>query len=212
MVYSATSPLKKVSDCLWEEDSMALAINPKQNKNSHGVVNCGDISNSICRRLIDEHKNQNNKLVTGRVQQGDKYIENKNIRDVTAWIIHEDNEWVDEIIINTTYTALQYLDYDVVGLLERPQLLRYTAPSKGYQWHIDLGQNESSNRKISISINLNDNYDGGALAFFSDKLYKLKMPRGQSVAFPAFLSHKVMPITKGERWSLVAWISGGVFR
>lgn len=212
MVYLATSLPKKVSDCLWEEDSMAIAINPKQNKNSHGVVNCGDISHSTCKRIINEHKNSLNKLVVGRVQEDGKYVENKNVRDVHAWIIHQDNDWIDEIIINSTYTALQYLDYDVVGLLERPQLLRYSAPSKGYQWHTDLGQNEASNRKISISINLNETYSGGALSFFSDRLYKLNMIQGQSVAFPSFLSHKVMPVTKGVRWSLVAWISGSAFR
>jgi len=38
------------------------------------------------------------------------------------------------------------------------------------------------------------------------------MTIGQSLAFPSFLSHKVLPVTKGERWALVAWISGTPFR
>ena len=59
---------------------------------------------------------------------------------------------------------MNYLDYNLVGLLERPQLLRYTSPSRGYNWHIDLGQGEASTRKISISM-LNEDFVGGELLF-----------------------------------------------
>ena len=200
------------TDTLWDCNLMALAIPPKENETSHGVVNCGVIGNETCKKIIKEHLNEKNYQVTGRIQHNNKYITNKNIRDVDTWVIHEELEWIDKIIINTTQTALHYLDYDVVGLLERPQLLRYRSPSKGYNWHIDLGQKESSIRKISISITLNQDYKGGSMAFFSDKLYKMSLTRGQSIAFPSFLSHKVLPITYGERWSLVAWISGNAFR
>jgi|TARA_S200002703_G_scaffold156751_1_gene163060 PKHD-type hydroxylase len=198
-------------DTLWDCDKMALAINPKQNKNSHGVVQCGDLSKKTCQRIIDEHKNEIHLNVKGRIQKNNKYSLDKK-RDVDVWVIDESATWIDEIIINSTYTALQYLDYDVVGLLERPQLLRYTSPSEGYDWHTDLGEEEASTRKISLSIALNNQYEGGNIAFFSNKLFEHKMPLGQSLAFPSFLSHRVMPITKGERWALVSWISGHPFR
>ena len=190
---------------------MALAINPKQNKNSHGVVTCGDLSKSTCERIIKEHKNKIHKKVKGRIQKNNNFVIDKK-RQVDVWVIDESATWIDEIIINSTYTALEYLDYDVVGLLERPQLLRYTAPSIGYDWHTDLGEDEASTRKISISIALNDQYEGGKIAFFSNKLFQHKMPIGQSLAFPSFLSHRVMPIEKGERWALVSWVGGQPFR
>ena len=113
---------------------------------------------------------------------------------------------------STAETAMSYLNYNLVGLLERPQLLRYTSPSRGYNWHIDLGQGEASTRKISISICLNEDFVGGELLFFSDELYKLKLPLGKCIAFPSFLSHKVLPVRQGVRWALVAWISGEPFR
>ena len=198
-------------DTLWDYDKMALAINPKQNKNSHGVVTCGDLSKSTCERIIKEHKNKIHQKVKGRIQKNNKFIIDKK-RQVDGWVIDESVTWIEEIIINSTYTALEYLDYDVVGLLESPQLLRYTAPSIGYDWHTDLGEDEASTRKISISIALNDQYEGGKIAFFSNKLFQHKMPIGQSLAFPSFLSHRVMPIEKGERWALVSWVSGQPFR
>mgnify|MGYP003117135936 FL=1 len=202
---------KILSDTLWESEKMALAINPKQVTTSHGVVDCGDLSAYTSRKIIDEHKNHLHKKVKGRIQTDGTYVLDKK-RDVDCWIINEKTEWIDEIIISTAETAMSYLDYNLVGLLERPQLLRYGSPSKGYNWHIDLGQGEASTRKISISICLNEDFVGGELLFFSDTLYKVKLPLGKCIAFPSFLSHKVLPVRQGIRWALVAWISGEPFR
>lgn len=201
----------KQTDTLWDVGNMGLAINPKQNNTSHGVIKVGDIPENTCKKIIAEHENVVNYHVRGRVNENGKFVEN-NKRDVDVWVIDESIDWIDHILISCVETAMEYLDYDIVGLIERPQLLRYKAPSIGYKWHVDLGDKEMSTRKISISINLNDGYEGGELVFFSDALTKLKMPRGMSIAFPSFLSHKVMPVTKGERWALVSWISGNPFR
>ena len=202
---------KILSDTLWDYEKMALAINPKQVTTSHGVIDCGDLPENVCKKIINEHTRPQNMQVKGRIQKDGKYELNEK-RDVDCWIIDDKQEWIDEIILSTTETAMSYLDYNLVGLLERPQLLRYKSPSKGYNWHIDLGQNEASTRKISISITLNDSHEGGELLFFSDHLYKIKMPLGKCIAFPSFLSHKVMPVRSGIRWALVAWISGHPFR
>jgi PKHD-type hydroxylase len=32
--------------------------------------------------------------------------------------------------------------------------------------------------------------------------------RGAFIAFPSFAVHRVSPVTRGTRWSLVAWITG----
>jgi PKHD-type hydroxylase len=202
---------KTVCDTLWDVGNMGLAINPKQTTNSHGVINVGNIPENTCKKIIDQHKNVVNYHVRGRVNEKGKFVENKK-RDVDVWVIDESIDWIDHILISSVETAMEYLDYDIVGLIERPQLLRYKAPSLGYKWHVDLGAEELSTRKISISINLNDGYEGGEIAFFSDTFVKFKMPLGQCLAFPSFLSHKVMPVTKGERWALVSWISGNPFR
>ena len=199
-------------DTFWDCDEMALAINPKQTETTHGVISCGELPKSTCERIINEHKSQKNLCVTGRVSDKKKFETKKEVRDVTAYIINEDRLWLDEIVISLAETALAYLSYDVVGLIERPQLLHYKENSNGYNWHTDIGMGMASTRKISISVNLNDEYKGGAFEFFSDKSYKFNLPKGQSIAFPSFLSHRVQPITKGERLALVAWIGGQPFR
>ena len=59
---------------------------------------------------------------------------------------------------------------------------------------------------LSIIIGLNDNYKGGEFIMFKDKEYKIEA--GDIIIFPSnFLyPHKVMPVTKGIRYSAVSWV------
>ena len=43
---------------------------------------------------------------------------------------------------------------------------------------------------------------------------KVKAPRekGTIVVFPSFVQHRVTPITKGVRQSIVGWVSGPPYR
>ena len=76
-------------------------------------------------------------------------------------------------------------------------------------------------RKISATINLNlpGDYDGGNLKFdmgdhTTEKYLEVTeiRPQGSIVIFPSFLKHQVTPVTRGTRYSLVAWIVGRPFR
>ena len=73
-------------------------------------------------------------------------------------------------------------------------------------------------RKLSMVIQLSDpkDYEGGILEIHANEHYppppdELKR-RGTIVVFPSFLRHRVIPVTKGVRYSLVAWIEGPHFR
>ena len=61
-------------------------------------------------------------------------------------------------------------------------------------------------------VALNDEYSGGEFMVFGDGEQQIPLGKGESIVFSSFLPHKVNPINKGERWSLVAWISGSCFR
>ena len=96
---------------------------------------------------------------------------------------------------------------------ENCQLTRYTKDNF-YNWHIDgMGshsesQDDGNTRKLSMSIILNSDYKGGD---FEMRGLKEKIPRleeGSIIVFPSFLEHRVTPVTKGIRYSLVAWFLG----
>tara|TARA_R110002110_G_scaffold397423_2_gene612737 strand:- start:98 stop:673 length:576 start_codon:yes stop_codon:yes gene_type:complete len=190
---------------------MALAIPPNNDKSQHGVVSLDPLPQDASNQLL--HLAHDMNPIVGRVQarNSNTYESVVNIRDVQAYIIHEDITWVDELIINYAIEANKTFNYNISGLLERPQLLRYAAPSSGYDWHVDIGNGDASNRKISLTIILQSNYEGGEFCCFSEGKTELSLEPLEVIAFSSFLSHKINPIIRGERWSLVAWISGSSF-
>ena len=77
-----------------------------------------------------------------------------------------------------------------------------------------MGKN-SNWRKISISVQLDDenDYMGGDLQFYTKQtLTNAPRKKGTVIMFPSYLLHRVTPVVKGVRHSLVTWISGPPFR
>ena len=68
-------------------------------------------------------------------------------------------------------------------------------------------------RKISMSIILNDNFEGGAFEFASYGKEKcnitpIETKAGDMIFFCSGMEHRVAPVTKGVRYSLVNWFVG----
>ena len=95
------------------------------------------------------------------------------------------------------------------------QLARYDGTDQGfYDWHTDFAGFRPL-RKISVSIQLSrsEDYEGGDLELlFGNQAEAMDRTRGAFIAFPSFVLHRVTPVTRGTRWSLVAWILGNRWR
>ena len=170
-----------------------------------------EVPNEVCQRIIGlgEKKWKSAGIITAEKTQSLNNIRKSDI----VWI---NEHWVNDLIWNFMITANENAGwkYDIKAI-ESCQLTRY---SKGgfYSWHVDsLGthrdmhdnpKNKSlhgNTRKLSMSIFLNSDYEGGAFEFADGEMTDLGT--GSVVVFPSFLIHKVSPITKGIRYSLVAW-------
>ena len=193
---------------------MSLAVPPIPRNTDIGVIGAGQLSVSKCEEIIELHKNSQNPYKQGRIQQETSLKANKIIRDVNVWVIHEDHDWVDALLIKAAQEANTHFGFNLTAMIERPQLLQYHSPSHGYDWHLDIGNGDNSTRKISISVALNrdDDYEGGELCMFTRGETSIKLTQGLIAAFPSFLPHRVRPVTKGTRWALVCWIHGEPFR
>ena len=71
-------------------------------------------------------------------------------------------------------------------------------------------------RKLSMSVMLNDNFEGGAFEFASYSKEKciitpIKPVAGSIIVFPSATEHRVTPVTKGIRYSVVCWFLGPPF-
>ena len=92
--------------------------------------------------------------------------------------------------------------------LNQIDLLKYTVGGK-YTTHVD--QFTTLPRHLSIIINLNEDYEGGDLIFTDQKeeeIKTIKLKKGSVVFFPSnfMYPHKIKPIIKGTRYSIVAWL------
>ena len=102
---------------------------------------------------------------------------------------------------------------------------KYT-PGQHYDWHIDMGEETGTlSRKLSMIVSLTDSseYTGGDVEFQSFRSAPegdRKIPpitnnsfkgKGTIIIFPSHIWHRVKPITKGIRYSLVGWWSGPLF-
>lgn len=105
-------------------------------------------------------------------------------------------------------------NYSLYGF-ECFQYSEYHASENGhYTWHIDTSVRGGQKhvRKLSFSAGLNDNYEGGELEFrMGPNTVQYKLKKGQIIVFPSFILHRVAPVTKGVRKTLVGWSRGPNF-
>ncbi len=122
-------------------------------------------------------------------------------------------QWVFAKLRNLALTANQAYRFEIVGFRERLQLAEYGVGDH-FDWHMDMSGGATSLRKISISVLLSDpaDFEGGDLEFFRTPARPQDRSRGAAAVFPSFLPHRVAPVTRGSRFSLVAWIAGAPFR
>lgn len=107
-----------------------------------------------------------------------------------------------------------------ISKLDYVQFTQYNDDDRGeYKEHHDvfwLNNDPFYHRKLSCIIQLSDplTYEGGdfTITEASTPLDKETKMQGTIVYFPSFLRHKVAPVTKGTRYSLVAWFDGPKWR
>ena len=146
-----------------------------------------------------------------------------------TWIYKEIHPYIHEA------NKLAGWNYDW-NFSESCQFTKYKL-NQYYDWHCDswdkpYDKPEDPNsygkiRKLSVTCQLTDGseYEGGELQFDcrnydphmrdEDKhVLNVKeiLPKGSIVVFPSFVWHRVQPVTKGTRYSLVIWNLGYPFK
>jgi PKHD-type hydroxylase len=147
---------------------------------------------------------------------GQKNEPNKDIRESRiAWLFGSDIEFAFRRVTDGIFNLnSQFFNFDLFGMAEGFQFTRYDAPTNYYGVHIDKMLNGTV-RKLSLTIQLSspEDYEGGELALYTDKEAQLMLKElGKMIVFPSYVLHEVRPVTKGTRYSLVAWITGKPFK
>ena len=192
------------------------------------------LSNILCDKIVKEGMSNNKKIAgIGSIDPRTKHEveEVKTIRDSNiSWI---SDVWL-KVLLEPYIQKANHMagwNFDLVDSED----CQFTIYNQGqyYGWHTDTDGNlyygkgnEWNNlmRKLSVTVSLSDpeDYEGGVLEFDlrntgqinTSEIIKCKeiLPRGSIVVFPSYTWHRVSPVTKGTRLSLVQWNLGPGFK
>jgi len=182
------------------------------------------LSSEFCNKVIEQGNQQviqNAKVADSNLQK----IRNSSIAWMQdSWLYETIEPFIQEANIRAEW------NFDWIGS-ETCQFTVYKE-QQHYGWHQDSlhqpydkpGTPEHNTiRKLSVTVALEDgnNYEGGDLQFdlrnredsqsvvLTAEQARLK---GSIIVFPSFVWHRVTPVTKGTRYSLVIWSIGPQFK
>ena len=168
-----------------------------------------------CQMIINAGRSE--PKVTAQVGGGAKgTIDTKTRTSHISWIpfkkMHEMYKDIEKIMKTTNGN---HFGFDGMTITEQAQYTEY--PEGGfYDWHIDNDVNcshEPPVRKISMSCLLSpeNEFEGGDLELMQEGR-SVKLKQGQIIFFASFIRHRVKPVIKGNRKSLVMWFGGTPFK
>ena len=196
------------------------------------------IPNRICDDIVRYGKQLQDALATTGGYGDSKKLNQAQIKDLKKkrnsnvvwmndrWIYREIQPYIHQANTNAGWN----FEWD---FSENCQFTKY---NKGqyYDWHCDSWEsaynkpNDLSShgriRKLSVTVTLSDpkEYKGGEVEFDfrnrdPDKKSNIKkcteiLPKGSLVVFPSHVWHRVFPVKKGSRYSLVIWNLGWPFK
>lgn len=85
-------------------------------------------------------------------------------------------------------------------------VLSYSAEGKHFFGaHRDNGAPTTADRAFALSLNLNDDFDGGELVFPEYAGIRVSPPAGGAAVFSCSILHQVLPVTRGRRFVLTTF-------
>ena len=169
------------------------------------------IPQTLCDKIISYF--DNNYDDAGTVGSG----VDKNVRNCLTRSLFNTKSLGEKICLNAVKEKVfqcvdHYKNKNNIHINEISQLdlLKYDANEfkAGYDFHNDFGR-KVSQRHLSISICLNNKYEGGEFVFdIPEGHYTIPQNVGDAVIFPSnfMFPHQVNKITKGTRYALIAWV------
>jgi len=151
-------------------------------------------------------------------------ISNADIKDGNKLNRSSKVSWLNNTKLQTSLNNLIQIANDESNWnfsLKEFEPLQYTIYHKNdhYDWHIDSHRSPYKNgmiRKISFTMCLNEDYEGGDFSICSPhpignktKIETFSKPKkGTMIVFPSHVWHKVDKVTSGVRKTLVGWVVG----
>ena len=169
-----------------------------------------------CQMVIDAGRRQRpQKAQVGMGKPGGG-VDTKKRTTTISWIpFKEMQPMYDQINEFIQKANRNHFGFEDIQITEQAQFTEY--PEGGfYDWHMDTDvnmQHEPPVRKISMTLLLSpeNQFEGGDLELMAPGK-RVKLKQGHAIIFASFLNHRVAPVTRGVRQSLVMWFGGEPFK
>ena len=169
-----------------------------------------------CKQIIECGRRQKpQKAQVGMNKPGGGLDTKKRVTTI-SWIPFKEMKPMYDNINNFIQKANRnHFGFNDIQITEQAQFTEY--PEGGfYDWHMDSDVNmihEPPVRKISMTVLLSpeSQFEGGELELMV-KGKRAPLKQGHAIVFASFLNHRVAPVTRGVRQSLVMWFGGTPFK
>ena len=171
-----------------------------------------------CKMVIEAGREEPRKdaEVGANINQKEGVLDTNTRTSHISWIpfkkMPEMYKQIEQIMVQTN---ANHFGFDNMQITELAQYTEY--PEGGfYDWHVDNYDNcqhEPPVRKISMTCLLSpeNEFEGGDLELVKEG-QSVKLKQGQAAFFASYIRHRVAPVTKGVRRSLVMWFGGPPFK
>jgi len=190
------------------------------------------LSSDICNKIIEEGKASFEDARCNANGPNEKSENPQKYRKTDVQFL--DEKWIYDLVFPICNAANEQAGWNFdITACEASQLGKYKN-SDLYEWHTDGPSDtmgvyikpenklmDGNVRKLSMSILLNDEFEGGEFQFSTlcpkgDNVI-ISTPKefggiGSVIVFPSFLTHRVKKVTSGIRYSLVTWFLGPPFK
>jgi predicted 2-oxoglutarate/Fe(II)-dependent dioxygenase YbiX len=158
----------------------------------------GLLSSGECQALIDTFDAR----VKRAVVEGGEVHESRTCSQIRLEGV---NDTLDSAAVSAVQTyRRQHPNARVTGIV--PYVFLKYELGQFYKQHVDSFPDKP--RLLTISIALNDDFEGGEWAWFDRKIVK-RFKTGDAVLFPSnfMFPHEILPVTKGTRYALITWFT-----
>ena len=179
---------------------------------------------NMSEKLINDTLNL---IDTNKMQRGATEPEKKNPDLIKSTARNANVQFINDKKIMSRWLAVantinEDIDWNLeLDAIENIQYGEYNE-EQYYDWHLDQHKTvygDGRVRKCSFSVFLNDDYEGGEFDLelggpnVKDRLQTFsKLPKNQMIFFQSEFWHRVRPVTKGVRKSLVGWVLGPKYK
>lgn len=161
----------------------------------------------LCRHLVGLYDRQGggeSGVMRGNVGVYDRAFKSRkdvNIEDETL------KRHLQGLIARRVLPEIEKLFFMKITRMERYMVGCYAAEDGGhFRPHRDNVSEITAHRRFAISINLNDDFDGGAVSFPEYNPRGIKALPGWCVVFPCAALHAVSKVTRGRRYAFLPFV------